>query len=40
MSYDWKGARKRRMKIARIETAVALAAFLISAATQVVTKAL
>jgi len=40
MGYDWSGARGRRMKIVRLGTAVALAAVLVSVATQVVTKAL
>lgn len=40
MGYDWDGARGRRMKIARIGTAVALAALLVSVATEVVTRAL
>ncbi len=40
MGYDWNGARERRMKIARIGTAVALAAFLVSVATEVVTRAI
>ena len=40
MGYDWNGARGRRMKIARIGTAVALAALLVSVATEVVTRAI
>lgn len=40
MGYDWNGARGRRMKIARIGTAVALAALLVSVATEVVTRSL
>lgn len=40
MSYDWNGVRKRRMEIARIGTAVALAALLVSVAAEVVTRAI
>jgi len=40
MGYDWNGARGRRMKIARIGTAVALAALLVSVVTEVVTQAI
>ncbi|WP_277996348.1 MULTISPECIES: hypothetical protein [unclassified Ensifer] len=40
MSYDWDGARWRRMKVARFGTAVALAGLLVGVATQVVTRAL
>lgn len=40
MGYDWDGARRRRMKIARIGTAVALAALLATLTAQVVRKAL
>lgn len=40
MGYDWSGARGRRMKIARYGTAVALAALLVSVATEVVTRAI
>ena len=40
IGYDWDGARGRRMKIARIGTAVALAALLVFVATEVVTRSL
>ncbi len=40
MGYDWTGARRRRMKVARYSAAVTLAAFLVSVAAQVVNKAL
>ncbi len=40
MGYDWNGARGHRMKIARYGTAVALAALLVSVATEVVTRAI
>ncbi|SDA39537.1 hypothetical protein SAMN03159448_00198 [Sinorhizobium sp. NFACC03] len=40
MGYDWNGARRRRMKMVRFGTAVALAALLVSVAAQVVTRAI
>lgn len=40
LGYDWDGARRRRMKIARFGTAVALAAPLAALTAQAVTKAL
>ncbi|SDN25491.1 hypothetical protein SAMN05216328_12216 [Ensifer sp. YR511] len=40
MGYDWNGTRVRWMKALRLGTVVALAAVLISVATQVVSNAL
>ncbi|KSV67028.1 hypothetical protein N185_31080 [Sinorhizobium sp. GW3] len=40
MGYDWNGRRERRMKIARLGTAVALAALLVSMAAKVASEAL
>ncbi|CAN7632456.1 hypothetical protein ACI2KT_27050 [Ensifer adhaerens] len=40
MGYDWNGARGRRIKMARLGTAVALAALLVSVAAEVVTRAI
>lgn len=40
MGYDWNGARGRRIKMARLGTAVALAALLVFVATEVATRSL
>lgn len=40
MGYDWTGARERRMKVARYSAAVTIAALVVTAATQVVSKTL
>ncbi|MBP1873553.1 hypothetical protein J2Z19_003268 [Ensifer adhaerens] len=40
MGYDWDGARRRRMKVARFGTAAALAGLLVAVAAQVATRAI
>lgn len=40
MGYDWTGARRRRIKIARYSAAITLAALLVSVAAHVVKKAI